>query len=318
MTEVPSPELPLEQPDQNSDLEEITPVTAEAETAENVLPESPATEEPEHAVHLPEQIAEPDTISLLRPGYTVQLPVFSGPLDLLLQLIEREELEITNVALAQVTDQFVSYVRVMEQLNLGELADFLSIAARLILIKSEALLPRPVERAPGEEDPGEELARRLLAYKRYKQVALGLRQREDANLHTYVRLAPPPKIEKQLDLSNVTTIDLLEAVRRALALMPPDTPELSTVVAPPKVTIRDQIRRLADAFRVSEGHVAFHEVLAQSNSRMEIMVTFLAALELIKRRKVEARQTELFGVIELVALTDWTDDEALFTELEFE
>jgi segregation and condensation protein A len=100
--------------------------------------------------------------------------------------------------------------------------------------------------------------------------------------------------------------------------MPPDTPALSTVVAPPKVTIRDQIRRLADAFRASEGHVAFHEVLAQSSSRMEIMVTFLAALELIKRRKVEARQTELFGVIELVALTDWTDDEALFTELEFE
>lgn len=318
MTEVPSPEPSLEQPIENDDVEEITPVTAEAETTEGVQPESPATEEPEHAVHLPEQIAEPDTISLLRPGYTVQLPVFSGPLDLLLQLIEREELEITNVALAQVTDQFVSYVRVMEQLNLGELADFLSIAARLILIKSEALLPRPVERAPGEEDPGEELARRLLAYKRYKQVALGLRQREDANLHTYVRLAPPPKIEKQLDLSNVTTIDLLEAVRRALALMPPDTPELSTVVAPPKVTIRDQIRRLADAFRVSEGHVAFHEVLAQSSSRMEIMVTFLAALELIKRRKVEARQTELFGVIELVALTDWTDDEALFTELEFE
>ncbi|MBL8092882.1 MAG: segregation/condensation protein A [Anaerolineales bacterium] len=274
--------------------------------------------EPNPALSETPTATEPDTISLLRPGYTVQLPVFSGPLDLLLQLIEREELEITSVALAQVTDQFVSYVRVMEQLNLGELADFLSIAARLILIKSEALLPRPVERAPGEEDPGEELARQLLAYKRYKQVALGLRQREDANLKTYIRLAPPPKIEKQLDLSNVTTIDLLEAVRRALAIMPPDTPELGTVVAPPKVTIRDQIRRLADAFKRSDGRVAFHEVLAQSASRMEIMVTFLAALELIKRRKVEAQQTELFGVIELVALTDWTDDEALFTELEFE
>ena len=76
--------------------------------------------------------------------------------------------------------------------------------------------------------------------------------------------------------------------------------------------------RLADAFKRSDGRVAFHEVLAQSASRMEIMVTFLAALELIKRRKVEAQQTELFGVIELVALTDWTDDESLFTELEFE
>ena len=127
-------------------------------------------------------------------AYTVQLPVFAGPLDLLLQLIEREELDITKVSLAQVTDQFLSYIKVLEQLNISDLADFLVIAARLVLIKSEALLPRPVERQPGEEDPGDELARQLLAYKKYKQIAGLLKEREDTNLRTYLRLAPPPKM----------------------------------------------------------------------------------------------------------------------------
>jgi segregation and condensation protein A len=260
---------------------------------------------------------EPPLANFLKPGYSVDLPVFNGPLDLLLQLIEREELEITRVSLAQITDQFLTYMKVLEQLQISDLADFLSIAAKLILIKSEALLPRPVERAEGEEDPGEELARQLVAYKRYKQVALGLREREQQNLKTYLRLAPPPKIEKQLDLSKVTTLDLLEAVRRALSMVP-DAPALGTVVAPPKVTIRDRIRHLANAFQSQGGRVRLHELLAESSSRMEIMVTFLAALELIKRRKIEAHQPELFGEIELIALTDWSEDEALFSELEFE
>jgi segregation and condensation protein A len=251
------------------------------------------------------------------PAYTVQLPVFNGPLDLLLQLIEREELDITRVALAQVTDQFLGYLKVLETLNLGDLADFLVIAARLVLIKSEALLPRPVERAPGEEDPGEELARQLLAYKKYKQIAGALHEREQQNLRTYLRLAPPPKVEKTLDLSGVTPLDLLEAVRRALALMP-DRPELATVVAPPKVTIRDQIRLIARSLSERGGHVVFQQLLETAQSRMEIVVTFLATLELIKRRKIEARQAEMFGEIELISLGEWTEDEATLTELEFE
>lgn len=249
--------------------------------------------------------------------YTVQLPVFSGPLDLLLQLIEREELDITNVALAQVTAQFLGYLKVMEQLDLADLADFLVVAARLALIKSEALLPRPVERAPGEADPADELARQLLAYKKYKQIASALHEREAENLRTYLRLAPPPKVENTLDLSGVTALDLLEAVRRSLALIP-DKPELSTVVAPPKVTIRDQIRLIARSLSAQGGRVIFQKLLEHAQSRMEVVVTFLATLELIKRSQIEARQAELFGAIELISLGEWTEDEAALTELEFE
>ena len=247
--------------------------------------------------------------------YSVQLPVYAGPLDLLLQLIERDELDITRVALAQVTDQFLSYLKVLETMNLGDIADFLVIAARLILIKSEALLPRPVERQPGEEDPGDELARQLIAYKRYKGIAATLHGREEAGLRTYLRLAPPPKVEAHLDLSGVTTLHLLEAVRHALALSP-DKPFLGTIVAPPKVTIRDQIRLIARALRTGGGQANFGDMLDLAQSRMEIVVTFLALLELIKRRKIEARQEQPFGEIQLVVLEDWSEDE--LAELEFE
>ncbi len=250
-------------------------------------------------------------------NYTVQLPVFAGPLDLLLQLIEREELDITKVALAQVTDQFLAHLKVLEHQEIADLAEFLVIAARLILIKSEALLPRPVERAAGEEDPGDELARQLLAYKKYKQIAGMLKEREDANLRTYLRLAPPPKVEKKLDFSKLTPDDLLEAVRRALALMP-DKPALGTVVAPPKVTIRDQIRLIVQSLRGQSGRVSFQKLLEGATSRLEVVVTFLAVLELIKRRKIEAQQAQMFGEIELISIGEWTEDEAGLAELEFE
>lgn len=248
-------------------------------------------------------------------NYTVQLPVYAGPLDLLLQLIERDELDITKVALAQVTDQFLAYIKVLENLNLGDLADFLVIAARLILIKSEALLPRPPERAAGEEDPADELARQLIAYKRYKEIANLLHEREEAGLRTYLRLADPPKVEATLDLSGVTPLHLLEAMRRALALHP-DKPSLGTVVAPPKVTIRDQIRLINRALRGSAGKTSFLKMLASAQTRMEVVVTFLAMLELIKRRKIEARQQDAFGDIEVIAISEWTDEEV--AELEFE
>lgn len=246
--------------------------------------------------------------------YTVQLPVFEGPLDLLLQLIEHEELDITKVSLAQVTDQFLGYIKILETLSIADLAEFLVVAARLVLIKSEALLPRPAERQPGEEDPGDELARQLIAYKRYKEIAGVLHNRESAGLHTYLRLAPPPKVEARLDPRGLTPLALLEAVRRALALAP-EKPSLGTVVAPPKVTIRDQIRLIARSLR-GTGRTSFQKLLARATSRLEIVVTFLAVLELIKRRKIEARQEQMFGEIELLSLGEWSEEE--LAELEFE
>src|SRR3990172_4509276 len=143
--------------------------------------------------------------------YTPPPSLLEGPLDLLLQLIEREELDITRVSLAQVTDQFLAYLKILERLNIADIADFLVAAARLLLIKSEALLPRPPERQPDEEDPGYELARQLLAYKRYKEIAGALHERAEAGPRTYLRLAPPPKAgdfgrKPMLDMRGLTPL----------------------------------------------------------------------------------------------------------------
>ena len=113
----------------------------------------------------------PSHVSYKEPTYSVETPVFQGPLDLLLYLIERAELDITTLALAEVTDQFLDYLQNLPELSVEEVSSFLLVAAKLLQIKSEALLPRPVIREAGEEDPGEALARQLIEYKRYKEIA---------------------------------------------------------------------------------------------------------------------------------------------------
>jgi segregation and condensation protein A len=113
-------------------------------------------------------------------NYTVRTPVYEGPLDLLLDLIERAELDITSVSLATVTDQYLASIKALEQLNADEISAFLVIAAKLLQIKSEALLPRPPSRAPGEEDIGRALVDQLKLYKRYKEIGVWMNERQRA------------------------------------------------------------------------------------------------------------------------------------------
>ena len=248
--------------------------------------------------------------------FPVDLPVYQGPLDLLLQLIERQELDITKVALAQVTDQYLAHVRAMPAHDLQDIADFLIIAARLILIKSEALLPRPPGHAPGEDDPGEALARQLILYKKYKELSEMLRHREEEGLRTYLRTAAPPKADPRLDISNLTPDDLWRHFTRALSLMP-ETPSVAEVVVPPQITIRDQIRRIQVGLRTG-GRVRFFEMLREAQSRVEVLITFLAILELVKQRRVMAYQERLFGDIVIEPLGDWVNDDSLqiYSEME--
>jgi len=227
--------------------------------------------------------------------YQVKLPVFEGPLDLLLHLIERQELDITTVSLAAVTEQYLAYIAVLENLAVDQLADFLVIAAKLIWIKSQALLPRPPD-LEAEEDVGDDLVHQLLAYKQFKQVAQGLAEREAEGLRSFIRLAPPPKPATiNVDLGGVTIEDLLEAVRRALALAEP-APPVGDVVRPLVITIRGQIA-LIEATLAVQPSISFTELLRQASSRIEIIVTFLAVLELLKRRRIEVMQERMFGEI---------------------
>ena len=245
-------------------------------------------------------------------AYKVSTPVYEGPLDLLLQLIERAELDITKLALAQVTDQYLAHIRGLQERAAEDVSAFLVIAAKLLQIKSEALLPRPPVREVGEEDPAEALARQLLAYKRYKEIAQTLRAREAAGLRTYLRLAPPPKVQGVVDLSEYTLNDLVNAVRSAFA-QADNRPELKTIVAPPRITIRDRIRHIVGKIKTSQ-RTSFRQLLGTRHARMEVVVTFLAMLELVKRRYLKAKQETLFGDINLVPAEAWDDDPEFETE----
>ncbi len=247
-------------------------------------------------------------------AYRVATPVYEGPLDLLLQLIERAELDITKLALAQVTDQFLSYLAKLENRTANEVSAFLVIAARLVQIKSEALLPRPPQRESGEDDPGEALAQQLLVYKRYKEIATWLGERDHAGLHTFVRLATPTKvINPHFDMEGVTLADLLKAAERAFAIPPEKTP-LQQVVAAPRVTIRDKIRLIVQTIR-GEGRAKFFNLIGRVRSRLEIVVSFLAVLELIKLKRVTANQNAMFQDFEISPANAWEDSENF--ELEF-
>ena len=249
-------------------------------------------------------------------GYRVQLGVFEGPLDLLLQLIERAELDITKIALAQVTDQYLAYLEQLKEGRLDDLTAFLVIAARLLQIKSEALLPHPPIREHGEEDPGEALTQQLLVYKRFKEVAEQLRGREESGQRTYLRLAQMLKGKPKLDMEDLVLIDLQQAMLDVLSAIPEEV-DLNQVVAPPTVRVRDKIRLILDRLK-SVQEINFRSLLQGAKSRMEIVVSFLAILELIKLKRVEARQADNFKDIKLVRGERWEIDPNYEEALEFE
>jgi segregation and condensation protein A len=245
--------------------------------------------------------------------YTVSTAVFEGPLDLLLQLIERAELDITSLSLAQVTDQFLAYIHQMA-VPAAEISAFLVVAAKLVQIKSEALLPRPPVHDHPEENLGELLARQLRIYKRFKELSAWLEAREKEHLRSYLRLAPPTHVEGHLDLSGVTLTDLKLAAEGIFA----DEQEkatLNSVITAPRITIREKIAWIAEHLS-GDSHARFGALLDKNPTRLEVVVTFLALLELVKRFHVTAHQDGLFSDIFIDKNEDWKLDEDL--EIEFE
>jgi segregation and condensation protein A len=231
--------------------------------------------------------------------YTFQLPAFEGPLDLLLKLIEREELDITEIALAQVADQYLAHVRAMKQPDPGSLSSFLVLAARLLLIKSRALLPRPPA-APGPDEPPDEateLARQLREYQRYKQAAALLRSWEDAGRRSFMRVAPPaapaPPRDAKLD---VTLSEMLAAVQRRMQLLLPLEPAEVPLPTPKVITVPEMAERIRERLAASDWF-SFEDLLALAARRVEVIVALWAVLELLKRRAIVVEQAATFGPI---------------------
>ncbi len=243
-------------------------------------------------------------------GYRVNTPIFEGPLDILLELIERAELDITSLSLAQVTDQYLEYLQKLEdQQDPAEVSGFLVIASRLLQIKSNALLPRPSILTPTieEEDTGEALARQLLIYKRFKELGAWLNHRQEMGYRSYLRVsALPIKIEPRLDLTGISLKDLVDAAKQVLFLRI-NHGSLEQVVSIPRVTILEKLRSIINTL-FQYGETTFRALIYRPNDRLDIIVTFLAVLELIKRRAVSVSQNSLFGNIQITYTGEWDEN----------
>jgi segregation and condensation protein A len=241
-------------------------------------------------------------------GFQLALPIFEGPLDLLLHLIEREELDITNLALIQVADQYLEFIHSTEHINLDALADFIYIGARLLLLKSRALLPRP--KAEDEilseyEDPTDDLARQLREYKLFKEAAGHLRSIEEAGIHSYPRIAPPPELPPPLGLDGITLDLLREMVEQALTRVPEEEPQ--PVIRPHRITVREKVAQIRERI-LEHGRLSFRVLMLECQSRMEVIVSFMAVLELIKARVLDAMQDAAFADIALVRVDNEEDE----------
>lgn len=238
------------------------------------------------------------THGLLPEAWRVQLPVFEGPLDLLLQLVKVNKVEITDIPVATICDQFHAYLALAEELDIDLAAEYIYEAALLIHLKSRLLLPR-TPRAPGEpeEDPREELVARLLEYRRLKEAAQSLAEIESVRRGIWRRDAPapdlgtPPEEEAgEIDLGDLSLYDLLGALRDVLVRYDkahPPAYHLDREV----FAVRDQVRRLLAAMDRGRPFDLFAD-LRERSCRGEVIAAFLAVLELARLSLVRLHQSD--------------------------
>jgi len=232
----------------------------------------------------------------------VQLDVFEGPLDLLLYLVKKEEVDIYEVNLTKIATQFIEYVEVMRELDLDVAGEFLVMAATLMYIKSRELLPveqqTQTEEEEDEDDPRWELIRRLVEYKKFKDAAATLQEKEVEQENVFARVpgkidfAPDPRAPRP----DVSLFDLINAVSSILKRMAQREPTRD--VFEDRWTVSEKIDQLLTLVK-ERPRLQFWELFAESTSRLEVIVTFLAVLELIRLKVLSARQPEPFSEIEI-------------------
>jgi segregation and condensation protein A len=224
-------------------------------------------------------------------GYTVKVDVFEGPLDLLLHLIKQNQLDIYDIPIALVTEQYLEYIRIMKALDLTVAGEFLVMAATLMYIKSRLLLPVPSEALEEEEgeDPRAELVQRLVEYKRFKEAAVHLSHQAILGVDVFIR--PAEEIEADTGEIEADLFHLIDALR---ALLEREAVKDFHEVSLEQVTLRERMRELYERFQGTKEAVAFFSLFT-GVSREELIVTFLALLELVKSGMLRAYQREIFG-----------------------
>ena len=223
--------------------------------------------------------------------YKVDLEVFSGPLDLLLYLIRKEEVDIYDIPIARITSQYLRYINLMQTLNLEVAGEFVLMAATLIRIKTRLLLPRD-ESEPEEEDPRDELIMALVEYKKYKETGEMLREKALLEEQNYIPPSPVGRIDGRVDLTPATTLfDLLTAFREVMAV---SREELVHEVVPEEISIEDRIAAIMTHLQTDES-ATFVELFADLPRRIIAVVTFIAILELARTRRIRIMQAMPFS-----------------------
>ncbi len=234
-------------------------------------------------------------------NYAIKLDIFEGPMDLLLYLIKKNEIDIYNIPVALITEQYLEYLKMIKALNLDLAGEYLVMASTLIHIKSRMLLPPPEEPEEEEEDPRAELVRQLLEHKTFKEIAenLGSRPLLERDVFTHAAVVPE-ETEKSTDddeeeLIEVGVFELIEAFHRVIAQM--DKKVLMEIDLE-KLSLTDIINDIMDQLILTK-NITFEDLLQGKRDRRRIIYTFLAILELIKLRMIKAYQTSIFGVIRI-------------------
>jgi segregation and condensation protein A len=239
----------------------------------------------------------------MEEDYKVKLEVFEGPLDLLLFLIKRDEIDIYEISIERITRQYLEYLQAFKELNIEVAGEFLVMAANLIYMKSRSLLPadqQPPDEEVEEDDPRWELIRQLIEYKKFKEVAVDLHARELEQQHRFARtgngsseleLAP-------MRLGEVGIFQLINAFQNVIKRI--EARQDLREIFDDQFTVSDKIdlilRRIG-----SGGQLRFSDLFEGVSSRVEIVVTFLALLELIRLKQIRAIQSDSLGEIEIAA-----------------
>lgn len=244
----------------------------------------------------------------------VKLPVFEGPLDLLMHLIEKNKIDIYDIPIVTITDQYLDYIRQMDREDMNVTSEFMVMAATLIDIKCRMLLPKEVNEEGEEQDPREELVRQLLEYKKYKYMSVELRSMMNNSGDTVVRkkmlpeevksYAPPVDLDELLSDIDINKLHKIfqQVLRRQENKIDPIRSkfgriEKEEVSLPEKMTF-------VERFAIKERHFSFKKLLEGQKSKMHVVVTFLAILELMKTGKIQIAQEETFGDILIDSLED--------------
>jgi segregation and condensation protein A len=247
-------------------------------------------------------------------NYDIKLENFAGPLDLLLHLIKKNEMDIYDIPMAAITQQYLSILDAMKTLNLDVAGEFLLMAATLLHIKSKLLLPKIVEDEleEEEEDPRAELVRRLLEYQKYKEVSLTLDEKPRLGREVFARTTPEPEVLEEAEGGFVAVglFDLLEALQEVLKENPD---QLVHEVNLEQLSVRDRINTILTSLQGQES-VAFTDLFSDGLKRNEVIVTFLALLELVKLRMVRFMQNTRHGSIWLFPAVVIDENEDLDVE----